>query len=30
MNIFNRLGRRVDNDFILVGAVLDTPTDSQL
>lgn len=28
MDIFNRLGRRVDNDFILVGAVLDTPTDN--
>lgn len=28
MNIFNRLGRRADNDFILVGAVLDTPTDN--
>lgn len=28
MNIFNRLGRRADNDFILVGVVLDTPTDN--
>lgn len=28
MNIFNLLGNKVDNDYILVGAILDTQTDA--